>query len=95
VYTYQSGIDPDRLEVSPGRLAHMLTIRRAVEDGYQRIDFLRGDEPYKAHWRASAQPIYDCRVFPNRPLARLQGHVMSAAIAVKDWMKQGVESVTS
>ena len=95
VYTYQSGIDPERLEDSPGRLAHLLTIRRAVEEGFRRIDFLRGDEPYKAHWRAAPQPICDWRVFPNRRLARLQGHVMSAALAVKGWMKQGVELVTS
>ena len=95
VYTYQSGIDPERLDDSPGRLAHMLTIRRAVEEGYRRIDFLRGDEPYKAHWRAVPQPTYDCRVFPNRRLARLQGHVMTAALAVKGWMKQRIELVTS
>ena len=88
VYTYQSGIDADRLDESPGRLAYLLTAKRAIEEGYTRLDFLRGDEPYKAHFRAEPKPTFDYHVFPNRPLARLRGQMMTAAMTVKDWMKQ-------
>jgi len=28
-------------------------IRRAIEGGYRRFDFLRGDEAYKREWTAS------------------------------------------
>ncbi len=93
VYTYQSGADSDRLEESPGRLAYMQTVKRAIEDGFTRLDFLRGDEPYKAHFRAEAKPTFDYHVFPNRPLARLRGHVLLAAGTLKHWVKQGVTSV--
>jgi CelD/BcsL family acetyltransferase involved in cellulose biosynthesis len=93
VFTYQSGMDISRLNESPGRLAYMLTIQRAIEEGFKQLDFLRGDEPYKSHWRAQPQPIFDYRVFPNRRLARLRGHLMQTAMTLKEWMKQGVASV--
>src|SRR5262249_30893209 len=51
-YFYQSGLDPDLLEESPGALAHIGAIKSAWADGLRAIDFLRGDEPYKPHWRA-------------------------------------------
>ncbi len=95
VYTYQSGIDANRLGESPGRLAYLLTTKRAIEDGYTHLDFLRGDERYKAHFRAEPKPTLDYRVFPNRPLARLRGQVMSAAMTVKDWVKQGTRPAKS
>ncbi len=52
-YAYQGGVDPDRLAEEPGRLSTILCLRAAIEEGHRRIDFLRGDEPYKAHWRAT------------------------------------------
>jgi CelD/BcsL family acetyltransferase involved in cellulose biosynthesis len=93
VYTYQSGMDVDRLEESPGRLAYLLTFQRAIEEGFLYLDFMRGDEPYKAHWRADARPMYDYHVFPNRTLAMVRGHVSLAARAMKDWVKQGLATV--
>ena len=95
VFTYQSGIDTARLAESPGRLAYMLTIQRAIKDGFIRLDFLRGDEAYKAHFRATARPTYDYLVFPNRRLARLRGHVVLAAESLKDWVKQSVAPAKS
>ena len=32
-------------------------MRRALERGIGRIDFLRGDEPYKYEWGAVDEPI--------------------------------------
>ncbi len=89
VYTYQSGMDTDRLGEAPGRLAYVLTIRRAIEDGFQHLDFLRGDERYKSHFRAQARGTFDYHIFPNRPLARLRGHVLLAAGSLKNWLKPG------
>jgi hypothetical protein len=90
VYTYQSGADATRLKDAPGRLAWLTTIQRAIADGFPHLDFLRGDEPYKAHFRAQARPAFDYHVFPNRGLARLRGHMLLAAGAVKHWVKQNV-----
>ncbi|RMF99776.1 MAG: GNAT family N-acetyltransferase [Planctomycetota bacterium] len=66
VYAYQAGIDPDRLDVSPGHLANLLTIRRAIEHGARVFDFLRGDERYKADLGAVPCPTVEYRIVPPR-----------------------------
>jgi CelD/BcsL family acetyltransferase involved in cellulose biosynthesis len=87
-YAYQGGVDPQRLDEEPGRLSTILCLRRAIDEGHKRFDFLRGDEPYKAHWRAVAQPTCDYRVVANRRLARLRGRVLNVAGAVREWVRQ-------
>ena len=44
---YNSGFDPMRAALSPGIVLLCHVIRDAVERGFRRFDFLRGDEPYK------------------------------------------------
>lgn len=50
-YFYQSGFDPAHKAISPGTLLVASTIRRAIEEGCSRFDFMRGDEPYKRRWK--------------------------------------------
>lgn len=50
-YYYQAGFDPAQSSISPGTLLVAATIRRAIEEGVQHFDFLRGDEPYKRRWK--------------------------------------------
>jgi CelD/BcsL family acetyltransferase involved in cellulose biosynthesis len=88
-YAYQGGVDPERLDEEPGRLSTILCLRAAVDEGHRRFDFLRGDEPYKAHWRAVPRATCDYRITPNRRLARVRGDVLQAAERLGDWLKQG------
>src|SRR5207248_2771552 len=53
VYFYQSGRDPRWEDKSVGVALMVKMIRRAIEGGYRRFDFLRGDEAYKREWTAS------------------------------------------
>jgi CelD/BcsL family acetyltransferase involved in cellulose biosynthesis len=92
-YAYQGGVDPDRLDEEPGRLSTILCLRAAIEEGHSQIDFLRGDEPYKAHWRATPHATFDYRVIPNRRLARLRGRVWNVADMIGDWARIGAEKV--
>ena len=92
VYSYQSGMDAHRLNEAPGRLAWVLALRQAIEDGFAHFDFMRGDEPYKAHFRAEPRPTFDYHAFPNRRLAKLRGHVMLAAGSLKGWVKERMAS---
>jgi len=50
VYFYQSGRDPRWEDKSVGVALMVNMIRRAIERGYKRFDFLRGDEAYKRQW---------------------------------------------
>ncbi len=43
-------------------------LRRALERGITRLDFLRGDEPYKYEWGSVDEPIR--RVLVRRTGAR-------------------------
>jgi hypothetical protein len=38
-------------------LAGIAVIRQAIAEGFRTYDLLRGDEPYKAHWRAVPTPM--------------------------------------
>lgn len=50
-YFYQSGFDPRYSSLSPGTLLVAHTVRKSIEEGRTRFDFLRGDEPYKRRWK--------------------------------------------
>ncbi len=91
VYAYQSGIDPDRLDVQPGELATMAAVRAAIEHGYFAYDFLRGDEAYKAHWRAKPSKLMSARAIPNRSLPKLRHTAWLAGQNMKCWIKGGLE----
>jgi CelD/BcsL family acetyltransferase involved in cellulose biosynthesis len=54
---YNAGVDPDARDLSPGVLMVARYIERALAGGRRRLDFLRGDEPYKYDWGAVDEPI--------------------------------------
>lgn len=89
IYAYQSGIDPDSLAEQPGRLAMMATLRLAIEQGYRAFDLLRGDEAYKAHWRAEPRPSLDVCVLPPHGPARLRQRAWLAGQQVRVLLRGG------
>jgi CelD/BcsL family acetyltransferase involved in cellulose biosynthesis len=54
---YNAGIDPAARELSPGVLMVASYVQAALAGGARRMDFLRGDEPYKYEWGARDEPI--------------------------------------
>jgi len=54
---YNAGVDPDARDLSPGVVMVASYIRRAITEGCRRLDFLRGDEPYKYEWGAVDEPV--------------------------------------
>ncbi len=59
---YNSGYDPDYAYLSVGLLSKAMVLRKAIEEGKQRFDFLRGPEPYKYDLGATDRPVYRCTV---------------------------------
>jgi CelD/BcsL family acetyltransferase involved in cellulose biosynthesis len=57
VYYYNAGVDPEARELSPGVVIVERYFREALDGGRRRLDFLRGDEPYKYEWGAVDEPI--------------------------------------
>ena len=87
VYAYQAGVEPDMLDQEPGRLITMATLQRAIGQGRRAVDFLRGDEPYKAHFRAEPRPSLSLRIVRNRPVARLRHNLWLAGSSLGRWVK--------
>jgi CelD/BcsL family acetyltransferase involved in cellulose biosynthesis len=90
-YIYQAGIDPQRLDEEPGHLITAATLKRALEHGGRAVDFLRGDEPYKAHFRAVPRPQMAVRVVPDRTLSRLRNNLWQAGRSVKRWVLEATK----
>ncbi len=86
-YAYQTGVEPESLKMAPGRLGNMFGLRHAMATGRKGFDFLRGDEPYKAHWRARPQATVETRVAPDRVLARVRLGLWLTASRLKRWAK--------
>jgi len=59
---YLVGVDPARMELGPGTLLIARTIQQAAAEGATAIDFLRGEEPYKANWGAVPRPTWRRRM---------------------------------
>lgn len=89
VYAYQSGVAPKALDFQPGHLSHLATIRRAIERGDRAFDFLRGDEPYKSHWRAVPRSTYQVCVVPPRIGPRIRQGIWSAGSTVLTQLRTG------
>lgn len=62
---YNSGYDPEYSYYSVGLLLDALCLREAIEQGMKYFDFLRGDEPYKAHLGGKQQVLYQMVVKRN------------------------------
>lgn len=87
IYAYQSGIEIDALGLAPGRLVTLAILRRAIGEGYRSFDLLRGDEPYKAHWRAKPRPTVELCVLPGKGADRLRFGMWLAGRSMKDWLR--------
>lgn len=94
VYVYQGGLNPAALSHSPGQLLLMASVQRAIREGCRIFDFLRGDEPYKAHWRATPQPMDDIRIVKRTATNRVRHGLWTAGDHVRDWLKAGIHTLT-
>jgi CelD/BcsL family acetyltransferase involved in cellulose biosynthesis len=87
-WAYQGGVDPTRLADEPGQLSTICSIRHAIAAGQSQFDFLRGDEPYKAHWRATPRQAYRLTAVPHRLWPRLRDRVRGSATNLRTTAKQ-------
>ncbi|MEM6654235.1 MAG: GNAT family N-acetyltransferase [Planctomycetota bacterium] len=91
-HAYQGGLDPDRLDISPGRLSMISLIRSAMEEGVREIDFMRGDEPYKPHWRAAPHATDHVRIVPPRLSAQLRNQADRVARRFRGVARAGLRA---
>ena len=80
---YDTRYDP---KVSSGKLLAQMSIEKSFELGYQEVDFLRGDEPYKLGWRPSARKYTKARFIKKNNFPALYLFIWLPKI--KSWLKQ-------
>jgi CelD/BcsL family acetyltransferase involved in cellulose biosynthesis len=85
---YQGGIDVQQMKLEPGHLLFTFAIRRAIAAGKSRYDFLRGNEPYKQFWGASAKPLWTVRYVANKLRATALNRAFLTLRTVKHSVKQ-------
>ena len=76
---YMIGFDESYDKLSPGKGIIGRAIRAAIEAGYERFDFLRGDEPFKARYAT------DCHVTKHYRLTRPGLRAAAIAYARPKW----------
>ncbi|MEP9410003.1 MAG: GNAT family N-acetyltransferase [Candidatus Brocadia sp.] len=72
IYGYASGFDPECTIRAAGKLLFIAVFKQAIEQGFVAYDFLRGDEPYKMHWKAVPEECYQVCITNNKPSAFLR-----------------------
>ncbi|MEM6329351.1 MAG: GNAT family N-acetyltransferase [Planctomycetota bacterium] len=87
VFAYQGGLEPELLDQQPGRISSIFAIRAAMDAGAKAYDLLRGDEPYKAHWRAEPRQTCHRQLVPPRPAARVRAGADRLVAALKSGVK--------
>ncbi len=88
VYYYQGGFEPELADERPGWLSFAVSLKSAIEEGYRAYDFLRGDESYKASWRAVARPLVRVRIVGRQKSAVLRYSTWRACADVRHWARQ-------
>ncbi len=86
-YAYQAGVDPAERARDVGHAMNVAVIRYLIEEGMRGLDFLRGDEPYKAHFRAVPRPAAWYRLGAPQIRGKVRHQAWAAQRAVRSWVK--------
>lgn len=83
IYYYQTGANPEFKSMQPGWLLNANVIQHAIDRKLRYVDYLRGDEPYKA--RLSAEPIAQHRVqaVANHVTSKARDRLWQTARSIK------------
>ncbi|MGV3482942.1 MAG: GNAT family N-acetyltransferase [Planctomycetaceae bacterium] len=85
---YSTGMDTQSAAMEPGRIMTIETLRYAYEQGSPGIDYLRGDEPYKAQLGAQPRRVARLRIVPGTARGRLQLAAWKGAFELKQWARR-------
>ncbi len=85
-YIYQCGMSPELSRCQPSWLMNTYTVQHAIRNQLCGVDFLCGDEPYKAHLGARPVRMVQVRVAAPRPLASLRHQLWLGGERLKHWL---------
>lgn len=59
---YQAGIRSTHMHLEPGHFLLTFAVRRAIENGFEQFDMLRGNHAYKPYWGAQPRELFKLRM---------------------------------
>ncbi|MFC2034766.1 GNAT family N-acetyltransferase [Chloroflexota bacterium] len=62
IYLYNSGYDSQYSSLSPGLLCKVLCIKKSIQEGKRKFDFLKGNETYKYRLGGREVPLSRCQI---------------------------------
>ena len=62
IWVYNSGMDPQFASTSPGWILLATLVRKAIEEGREAFDFMRGSESYKFQWGGVGEEIHRLKI---------------------------------
>jgi len=80
IYKYIAAFDPAFARWSPGHLHSYLSLEKALADGLEVYDFLRGNEAFKARWATGSTPLYEAEWIGSRQLASARVRAAKSSI---------------
>ena len=83
-YLYQSGVNPEVLQREPGYQFIVVAIQHAIERGFKKFDFLRGNEKYKTRWNTRPKPMVRIRIAAPRPASQIRHGIWVSAKSLKE-----------
>lgn len=87
-YGYTTGNDLKHRKLEPGKLLALHMIQQAHERGLAGIDFMRGDEPYKANLNAEAKRLMEVRIASPLVKSRLHHAAWLTQFEVKQFFRR-------
>lgn len=84
-FLYQSGMNPDLSQFSPGWAMNCYKIHDCVLNGMKTYDLLRGNERYKRHLGAKAIQTIQYRIANPSVMSRICHHYWKTRQTIKSW----------
>lgn len=66
LYVYLPSYSIHHAEIRPGTMLQAMAMEYAAQQGFESVDLLRGDEPYKQLWHPEKTPTYGFVLYPHR-----------------------------
>ncbi len=96
LFGYSTGMDTRYSDLKTGHIMNVETLLYAYKHKSPGVDYMRGDEPYKARLTAEPRRLIRLRIVPNSAWSRLQHHAWLKGFELAQWVrrKRGSQPVT-
>ncbi|SMP70656.1 Acetyltransferase involved in cellulose biosynthesis, CelD/BcsL family [Neorhodopirellula lusitana] len=88
LYCFSTGVNYDYSDLSPGTMLNNYLLYHAHEHGYAGIDFMRGDEAYKARLKAQPNPVLLIELFPPTLSGKMACTLYDNVLSLKQKVRQ-------